>query len=87
MGKIIIKENADANGVKIANGVSDFEIPADGKFVVYQKANKLYYSNLKKDIIIDALTLTASAQQKEVLETVKTGDTIEVTEDGIVRIL
>ena len=46
-------KNADANGVKIANGVSDFEIPADGKFVVYQKANKLYYSNLKKDIIID----------------------------------
>lgn len=42
-------KNADSIGIKIASGVSSFKIQKDGKFVVYNKSGKLYYTDLDKE--------------------------------------
>ncbi|HHV98555.1 MAG TPA: zinc ribbon domain-containing protein [Clostridiaceae bacterium] len=42
-------KGADSIGIRIASGVTDFDIQKDGEFVVYKKGDKLYYTDLKKE--------------------------------------
>lgn len=62
-------KDADSKGIRIATGVTAFNIQKDGKFVVYQKEDRLYYSNLKeeKSISSDVVSFNISRDESKVV--------------------
>lgn len=52
--KTLKGRNADSTGIKIASGVTGFDIEPDGKFVVYLRDDRLYWTDLKKERTISS---------------------------------
>jgi len=63
-------KGADSIGVRIASGVSAFQIQKDGKFVLYKRNDRLYYNDLKNEDRIlakDVSDFYLSADEKMVV--------------------
>jgi len=70
-------KDADSTGIKIASGVTNFNIQKDGKFVIYKKRDKLYYTDLKKDERVIARKVenfAISSDEKKVVYVNSDGD-------------
>lgn len=69
-------KNADEKGIRIASGVTSFKIAPDGKFVIYNKRDRLYYSDLKEErsVSSDVSTFDLSDELQKIIFRKNGGD-------------
>ena len=67
---------ADENGIRIASGVNNFKASPNGDFVVYQKGDRLYISDLKeeKSVASDVVYFDLSNDLKKIIFRKNGGD-------------